>query len=147
MKYFRFILRVLGKNFFIHKIRIILLRFSGITIGNDSYVNMNVHFIDNYRGNAIKIGNRVAIAPGATFIADSDPNNSKLNLIKKYLVKGEIIVKDDAWIGSNVIIMPNIIIGEKSIVGAGSVVTKNVEDNTIVAGNPAKVIGNVDLER
>ncbi|MDA3781328.1 MAG: acyltransferase [Bacteroidales bacterium] len=108
---------------------------------------MNVHFIDNYRGNAIKIGNRVAIAPGATFIADSDPNNSKLKTIEKYLIKGEVIIKDDAWIGSNVIILPNITIGERSIVGAGSIVTKNVEDNTIVAGNPAKVIGNIDLEK
>ena len=147
MRCLRFIFRILGKNFFIHKIRIVLLRFSGIVIGKDSYVNMNVHFVDNYRGNAIKIGNRVAIAPGATFIADSDPNSSKLNTIEKYLVKGEIIIKDDAWIGSNVIILPNITIGEKSIVGAGSVVTKNVEDNTIVAGNPAKVIGQIELEK
>jgi maltose O-acetyltransferase len=147
MRYFRFIFRILGRNFFIHKIRVVLLRFSGIVIGKDSYVNMNVHFIDNYRGNAIKIGNRVAIAPGATFIADSDPNNSKLKTIEKYLIKGEVIIKDDAWIGSNVIILPNITIGERSIVGAGSIVTKNVEDNTIVAGNPAKVIGNIDLEK
>ena len=147
MKYCRFIFRILGRNFFIHKIRIVLLRLSGVVIGKDSYVNMNVHFVDNYRKNVIKIGDRVAIAPGATFIADSDPNNSKLNTIEKYLVKGEIIIKDDAWIGSNAIILPNITIGEKAIVGAGSVVTKNVEDNTIVAGNPAKVIGQIELEK
>ena len=147
MKYLRFIFRIIGRNFFIHSIRIGFLRLSGITIGKNSYVNMNVHFIDNYRGNAIKIGDRVAIAPGATFIADSDPNNSKLKTIEKYLIKGEITIKDDAWIGSNVIILPNITIGEKAIVGAGSVVTKSVDDNTIVAGNPAKVIGNVELEK
>ncbi|MDA3884423.1 MAG: acyltransferase [Candidatus Delongbacteria bacterium] len=147
MKYCRFLFRILGRNFFIHKIRIVLLRFSGIVIGKDSYVNMNVHFIDNYRGNAIKIGDRVAIAPGATFIADSDPNNSKLNTIEKYLIKGEVIINDDAWIGSNVIILPNITIGKKAIVGAGSVVTRNVDDNTIVAGNPAKVIGTVKIEK
>lgn len=147
MKYCRFLFRILGRNFFIHKIRIVLLRCSGIQIGKDTYINMNVHFVDNYRGNAIKIGKRVAIAPGATFIADSDPNNSKLNTIAKYNVIGEIIIKDDAWIGSNAIILPNITIGEKSIVGAGSVVTKNVEDMSIVAGNPAKVIGRVELEK
>ena len=50
------------------------------------------------------------------------------------------IIGHDTWIGHGAIIKPEIVIGDGAIVGAGSVVTKNVEDYTIVAGNPAKII-------
>ncbi len=50
------------------------------------------------------------------------------------------IIEDDVWIGINTIIMSGITVGKGSIVGAGSVVTKNVEPYSIVAGNPAKII-------
>ena len=50
------------------------------------------------------------------------------------------IIGHDTWIGHGAIIKPEIVIGDGAIVGAGSVVTKNVEDYTIVAGNPAKTI-------
>ena len=45
-----------------------------------------------------------------------------------------------AWIGAGATILPGVTIGENSVVGAGSVVTRDVESNTIVAGNPARVI-------
>ncbi|WP_375379490.1 acyltransferase [Hymenobacter volaticus] len=51
-----------------------------------------------------------------------------------------VIIKDKAWIGFNVIILKGVTIGEGAIVGAGSVVTKDVPDFAIVAGNPAKFI-------
>ena len=54
--------------------------------------------------------------------------------------KGKITIKDKAWIGFNSIILKGLTIGEGAIVGAGSVVTKDVPDWTIVAGNPAKII-------
>lgn len=47
---------------------------------------------------------------------------------------------NNVWIGSNVTILPGVTIGDNAIVGAGSVVTKDVLKNTIVAGNPAKII-------
>lgn len=49
-----------------------------------------------------------------------------------------------AWIGAGATILPGITIGENSVVGAGSVVTKDVEPNTIVAGNPARVIRKIE---
>lgn len=52
-----------------------------------------------------------------------------------------IIIEDDVWIGSRVIILPGVRIGRGSIIGAGAVVTKDVESHTIVGGNPAKIIG------
>lgn len=53
----------------------------------------------------------------------------------------------NAWIGANAIILPGVSIGENAIVGAGSVVTKDVEANTIVAGNPAKVIRKLNPDK
>ena len=54
----------------------------------------------------------------------------------------DVTIEDHAWIGVRAIILPGITIGKGSVVGAGSVVTKSVEDYTIVAGMPAKKIGN-----
>lgn len=54
--------------------------------------------------------------------------------------KGDIIIEDDVWIGSNSVILSGVKIGRGSIIGAGSVVTKSIPAYSIVAGNPAKVI-------
>ena len=52
----------------------------------------------------------------------------------------EIVIKRNAWIGARVCILPGVTIGENAIVGTGSIVTKDVPDNSIVVGNPARVI-------
>ncbi|MBZ2167132.1 hypothetical protein K8N75_13895 [Methanobacterium sp. VT] len=57
---------------------------------------------------------------------------------------GKIDIKDNVFIGNSAIILPNITIGPNAIIGAGSIVTKNVPSNTVVAGNPAKVICSLD---
>ncbi|MBU2051327.1 MAG: hypothetical protein KKH61_20460 [Gammaproteobacteria bacterium] len=49
-----------------------------------------------------------------------------------------VVIKDGVWIASRAVILPGITIGKNSVVGAGSVVTNDVPDNTLVAGNPAK---------
>lgn len=54
---------------------------------------------------------------------------------------GEVVIGDRVWIGYRAIVLPGVTIGEGAVVGAGAVVTKNVDPYTIVAGNPAKVIG------
>ena len=55
--------------------------------------------------------------------------------------KGGILIEDDVWIGSNSVILKNVKIGRGSIIAAGSVVTKNIEPFSIVAGTPAVKIG------
>jgi len=56
-----------------------------------------------------------------------------------------IKICDDAWIGAKCIILPGVTIGEAAIIGAGSVVTKNVDPYTLVAGNPAKFIKKIEV--
>jgi maltose O-acetyltransferase len=124
-------------------LRIALFRLSGIKIGKRAFINRGVVFVDNYRGGAIFIGNRAALAPGVTLLADSDPNYSNLNRVPSFIQRGQVTIGDDAWLGAGVIVLPNVIIGKSSVIGAGSVITQSVEDYAIMAGNPARKIGDI----
>ncbi len=112
---------------------------------------------DKYK---LKIGKFCSIAPGVTFILSSahrtdwvstfpfiqTENTSTLDHIednkKRGLLSsnGDIIIGNDVWIGGNAIIMSGVKIGDGAVIGAGSVVTKDVDDYEIVAGNPARNI-------
>lgn len=93
-------------------------------------------------GGIIKIGNDCLISQHISLIA-SNHNFSRNNLIR---LQGwsesncSIIIQNDVWIGANSVILPGITIGEGAIIGAGSVVTKDIPNFAIVAGNPAKII-------
>ena len=83
------------------------------------------------------------------FINDTYPRataNGALQTEADWVVE-PTIVKQGASIGSNSTILCNVTIGECSIIGAGSVVTKDVSPNTIVAGNPARVIRSIDADK
>ncbi|WMW23247.1 acyltransferase [Methanolobus mangrovi] len=121
-----------------------MYRNCGYQIGDQTYIAEGLTIAEKLedKGNIV-IGNRVAIGPNVILLSSSDPNNSKIYPHVK-IQRGIVIIKDDAWIGAGAIIMPDIIVGEGAVVGAGSVVTKNVDDYSIVAGVPAKKIGDVD---
>lgn len=93
----------------------------------------------------IKFHNNVSVASGVTFInhdlIHNVVNNTGTNIPYN---SGCIEVMDNVFIGSNSIIMPNVKIGPNAIIAAGSVVTKDVEPNTVVGGNPAKKICTFD---
>ncbi len=95
----------------------------------------------------ITLEDEVFIGPHACFINDKIPRaTTKEGKLKEegtdWKIEGTL-VKKGASIGANATISSGITIGENSIVGAGSVVTKDVPDNVIVVGNPAKIIGKV----
>ena len=95
----------------------------------------------------IKIGNNVSVASNVGFITHDIIQKVFNNLpgggtIQSHL--GCIEICDNVFVGSRSIIMPNVRIGPNAIVGAGSVVTKDVPEGSVVAGVPAKVIGNFD---
>jgi len=91
----------------------------------------------------VTIEDNVFIGHGVTFINDSRPRataaNGQMQTEADWKVE-KTLVKKGASIGSGSTILSNVTIGEDAIVGAGSVVTKDVPANTIVAGNPAKVL-------
>lgn len=92
--------------------------------------------------NRIIIGNYVLIGSGC-LITDSDahPVNPEERRKDGEGLAAPIVIEDDVFIGARTIVLKGVTLGRGSVVGAGSVVTKDVMPNSIVAGNPAKVIG------
>lgn len=95
----------------------------------------------------ISFGNNVTVASGVTFVThdviDKVLNKMDYNFNFHYNC-APIEIGNNVFIGCNVTILPNVKIGNNIIIAAGSVVTKDIPNNTIVGGNPAKVIGSFD---
>ncbi|RKY84778.1 transferase [candidate division KSB1 bacterium] len=87
-----------------------------------------------------EIGNDVFVGPNVVFTDDLHP----MKCPKYKECVGGVKVKDLARIGANSTILPGVVIGRNSLVGAGSVVTKDVPENVVVAGNPARIINDVN---
>lgn len=97
----------------------------------------------------VTIEDNVFVGHGVTFINDSYPrattSEGALQTESDWAVE-KTVVKRGVSIGSGSTILSNLVIGENAIVGAGSVVTHDVPPNTIVAGNPAKILRSVPLD-
>src|SRR4051812_32122218 len=108
-------------------------------IGKNVFINHACSFLDM---GGITIEDEVLIGPKVNLITENhplDPAN------RRALVTKPIVVKRKAWIGAAATILPGVTIGENSVVAAGAVVSKDVPDNTIVGGVPAKVLKNLDV--
>lgn len=92
----------------------------------------------------IRIGNHCTITSGVELITH-DGGGWVFTEVDRTIQKfGTISILDNCFIGLRTIVLPNVTIGPNSIVGAGSVVTKDIPANTVVAGNPARVISTLD---
>ena len=118
-----------------------------ITIGAHTFVNVNVVMLDSAD---IVIGARVLIGPGAQLLTATHPLEMAERLPADWTPESgrgpyvtmarPITVGDGAWIGAGALIMPGVVIGEGAVIGAGSVVTHDVAAQTVVVGNPARVV-------
>ncbi|MGN7313007.1 sugar O-acetyltransferase [Alkalicoccobacillus gibsonii] len=109
-----------------------------ITVGSHVFINSGCTFMD--RG-GITIGDHVLIAPKVNLVTTNHPISPSE---RRATISKPINIKNNAWIGIAATIMPGVTIGENSIISAGAVVTKDVPDNVIVAGVPAKVIKSIE---
>lgn len=105
-----------------------------ISIGKNVFINHACSFLDL---GGITIEDHVLIGPKVNLITENHPINpsERQNLLLK-----PIHIKRNAWIGAGATILPGVTIGENAVVAAGAVVSKDVADNTIVGGVPAKLI-------
>ncbi len=103
-------------------------------IGKRVFINHSCSFLDL---GGITIDDDVLIAPKVNLLSEGHPIAPK---DRKSLKPGFIHIKRNAWIGAAATILAGVTVGENAIVAAGSVVSKDVPDNTIVAGSPAKVV-------
>jgi len=109
-----------------------------LTIGDN--VGINDYCYIAVRGDVV-IGNDVIIGPGVYIFSENhNYDNPNLPIRKQGVTKRLTKIGNDVWIGAKACIMPGVAIGSGSIVAAGAVVTKDTEENSIVAGNPAKII-------
>lgn len=112
-----------------------------IHFGKNVFVNSACTFMD--RG-GIYIDDEVFIGPKVNLITinhDINPYNRNMTICKP------IHIEKRVWIGVAATILPGVRIGENSIIGANAVVTKDVPSNTIVGGNPARIIQHIDIEK
>ncbi len=106
-------------------------------IGNVKYHNS---LVDSLVPELVEIGDNFISAPGSIILAH---DASLLIQYREYRIQ-KTIIGNDVFLGANAVILPGVNIGDGAIIGAGSVVTKDVAKNTVVAGNPAKEISTVE---
>jgi maltose O-acetyltransferase len=112
---------------------------SQIYLGEKVYFNFDCVILDVCE---IRIGDHVFIAPGVHIYAATHPLDADLRRTQEF---GQpVTIGNDVWIGGKAIICPGVTIGDRSVIGAGSVVTKDVPSGVVVAGNPARVIRQID---
>ena len=110
-----------------------------IEIGENFYSNHNLVILD---ANKVVFGDNVFIGPNCGFYTaghplDAETRNKGLEYAKP------IKVGNDVWFGGNVVVLPGVKIGNNVVIGAGSVVAKDIPENSVAVGNPCKVIKNI----
>lgn len=111
-----------------------------IHIGSDVFINFGMTALDVVE---IRIGDNTQIGPNVQLLTAVHPLAPEPR--KALLEAGDPIhIGNNVWIGGGAIILPGVKVGNNSVIGAGAVVTKDVPENVVVAGNPAKVIRSID---
>ena len=128
----------IGDRTFIGPSTFILI--NGISVGSDVLISWGCHIMDN-DAHSLDFEKRINdVKDWKRGIAESKPGKYKN---WEVVNSGPIVIKDKVWIGFNCIILKGVTIGEGAVIAAGSVVTKDVPDYAVVAGNPAVIIKNL----
>lgn len=114
---------------------------SNTFLGDYIYINFGLTVIDDYR---VTIGNYVMFGPNVTIAVTNHPVHPERRKETGGMFALPVRIQDEAWIGGGAVIVPGVTIGKGSVIGAGSVVTKDIPDNVIAAGNPCKVLREIN---
>lgn len=107
-----------------------------IEVGENFFANYNCTIIDVAK---VKIGDNCQLAPNVSIYTAGHPvHPDSRNSLYEYGIG--VTIGDNVWIGGNTVILPGVHIGSNTVIGAGSVVTKDIPDWVIAAGNPCRVI-------
>lgn len=135
-------LRLLEKSSNESKIR--YLRRKGMKIGENCFINTMSFSTEPY---LIEIGDHVAIAAGTDFLTHDGAIWCFRSELRNGDIFGQIKIGNNVFIGNNCTILPNTVIGDNCIIGAGSVVRGQFPDNSVIVGNPAKVVMNMSMQK
>ncbi len=110
-----------------------------IKVGEDFFANFNMTVLDE---NEVTFGDHVFIGPNCSFYTACHPLDPELRNTGVEFSK-PIHVGNNVWFGGNVTVLPGVTIGNNVTIGAGSVVTHDIPDNVVAAGNPCKIIKSI----
>jgi len=111
-----------------------------IKTGKSVFMNFNCCILDVME---VNIGNNVLFGPNVQIYTATHPIVAKTRNTWLEFAK-PVNIGNDVWIGGGVVICPGVSIGNGAVIGAGSVVTKNIPDDVVAVGNPARIIKNID---
>jgi maltose O-acetyltransferase len=111
-----------------------------IHIGDHVYLNVFCTILDC---NEVHIGHHVMIGPAVQIYTAAHLLEAEAR-IQGWEVAKPIVIEDNVWLGGGAILLPGVTIGRNAVVGAGAVVSRSVPANTVVAGNPARVIKEIE---
>jgi maltose O-acetyltransferase len=111
-----------------------------IICGENVYFNVNCVVLDVM---TVTMGNNVFCAPAVQIYTATHPLDAVSRRSKENAKP--VSIGDDCWIGGGAIICPGVTIGNRCVIGAGAVVTKDIPDDSLAVGNPAKVIRKLDI--
>ncbi len=111
-----------------------------LSVGDDFYCNFGCLFLDSA---PIRIGHRVMLAPGVHIYTACHPLEAAPRCSRREFARS-VHIGDDVWIGGRAVICPGVRIGNRAVIAAGAVVVKDVPDDALVGGNPARVIRIID---
>ncbi len=109
---------------------------TNIQTGKNFFANYNCMIIDVAR---VRIGDNCQMAPNVAIYTAGHPIHP-VSRNSMYEYGKEVTIGDNVWIGGNTVICPGVHIGDNVVIGAGSVVTKDIPDWTVAAGNPCRVL-------
>lgn len=108
-----------------------------IKLGKHVFINHACSFLDM---GGITLEDHVLLGPRVNLVTENHPLNPAT---RRGMICKSILIKRNAWIGAGATILPGVTVGENSVVAAGAVVSKDVPDNTVVAGVPARIVKNI----
>ena len=109
---------------------------TNIEVGKNFFANYNCTILDVAK---VKIGDNCQLAPNVAIYTAGHPLHP-VSRNSAYEYGKEVVIGDNVWIGGNTVICPGVHIGDNVVIGAGSVVTRDIPDWTVAAGNPCKVL-------
>jgi maltose O-acetyltransferase len=115
---------------------------SNIELGERVFFNYNCVVLDVCR---VRIGDFTLFGPGVQILTPLHPLDAELRRRQEFGKPVEI--GSDVWVGGGALILPGVRIGSRSVIGAGSVVTRDVPEGVLAAGNPCRVIRSIAAER
>ncbi len=115
---------------------------SNIEVGKNCFINYNCTILDNAK---VILGDNCMLAPNVSIYTAGHTLHPEARKYG-YEYGVPVTIGDDVWIGGNTVICPGVHIGSNVVIGAGSVVTKDIPDWSLAAGNPCKVIRKITRE-